>query len=199
MAIFLSFKKSFFELKSIRCITTVGVLIAIAVVLDGFGSIRIGDFLKINFTFLPLAVIGMLFGPSVGFISGLAVDVVGYLVNPIGAFIPWLVLITGLEGLIYGLVLYNLKPERTIMQIVRIVVARLLTCGICYLTLNTLALLSYGLINAESFQAAFIARISIQLINFCLGSYMIMMIAIPVKLTYNKIFSQQRKGKKAYE
>ena len=110
------------ELKSIRCIAVVGVFLALAVVLDGFGTIRIGDFIKINFVYLPLALIGILFGPAVGFFSGILVDVIGYLVNPVNTFIPWLMLISGLEGMIYGLVLYNLKPERTYKQFIRITV-----------------------------------------------------------------------------
>ena len=66
MVVFNSFKRSFHELRNIRCLATVGVFIAIFVVLDGFCSIRIGDFLKINFAYLALATIGMLFGPAVG-------------------------------------------------------------------------------------------------------------------------------------
>ena len=45
MAFFSIFKRSALELKSVKCIVTVGVFLAVAVVLDGFGSIRIGEFL----------------------------------------------------------------------------------------------------------------------------------------------------------
>ena len=83
MAFFTNFRKSAQELKSVRCIVTIGMLLAVAVVLDGFGSIRIGDFLKINFTFLPLSLIGILFGPVAGLFSGLMVDIIGYIINPI--------------------------------------------------------------------------------------------------------------------
>ena len=69
MAFFTNFRKSAQELKNVRCIVTIGMLLAVAVVLDGFGSIRIGDFLKINFTFLPLSLIGILFGPVAGLFS----------------------------------------------------------------------------------------------------------------------------------
>ncbi len=187
MAFFTSFKKSALELKSIKCIAVVGVFLAIAVVLDGFGSIRVGEFLKINFTFLPLALIGVLYGPTPGFLSGILVDVIGYLVNPIGAFIPWLALITGLEGLIYGFVLYNLKPEKTVKQFIRIVIARALVCFICNLVLNTIALYSYGFIVGESIWALFVARIATNIITFCLGSYLMMMVIVPVKTAYNKL------------
>lgn len=186
MAFLRIFTNSAKELKSIRCIVTVGVLLAAAVVLDGFGSIRIGDYLKINFAFLPLAMTGILFGPVAGCAAGLLTDLIGYLVNPIGGFIPELMLITGLEGLIYGLVLYNIKSERTYRTFIRVVAARFIVCAVCNLTLNTLALYNYGFISGASFGAVFTARVATNIITFCLGSYMMMAVVIPVKLFYDR-------------
>ncbi len=186
MAFFLNFKNSARELKSIKCIVTIGMLLAAAVVLDGFGSIRIGDAIKINFTFLPLSMIGILFGPVAGFFAGLLTDIIGYLVNPIGAFIPWLVLITGLEGLIYGMVLYNVSGEKTVKTVIRIVAARFAVCAICNLTLNTMALYSFGFITGESLGALIYARIATNIITFCLGSYMMMAVLLPVKQLYDR-------------
>lgn len=181
-----SFKKSALELKSVRCIVTIGLLLAAAVVLDGFGSIRIGDAIKINFTFLPLSMAGILFGPVPGLFAGLLTDIVGYLVNPVGTFIPALVMISGLEGLIYGMVLYNLKSGKTVSTIIRIVAARLVVCVVCNLTLNTWALYSIGYITGDSFGALFAARIATNIITFCLGSYMMMAVLLPVKQLYDR-------------
>lgn len=178
------FKRSAKELTDLRSITTIGILLAAAVVLDGFGSIRIGEYIKINFAFLPLAMVGILFGPVSGAAAGLLTDLIGYLVNPIGGFIPTLMLITALEGFIYGLILYRLKAEKSVVVLIRIVLARLLVCTICNLTLNTLALYSFGFISAESFAAAFAARIATNIITFCLGSYMMMAVLIPLKHFY---------------
>lgn len=186
MAFFLNFKNSARELKSIKCIVTIGMLLAAAVVLDGFGSIRIGDAVKINFTFLPLSMIGILFGPVAGFFAGLLTDIIGYLVNPVGAFIPWLVLITGLEGLIYGMVLYNVSGEKTVKTVIRIVAARFAVCAICNLTLNTMALYSFGFITGESLGALIYARLATNIITFCLGSYMMMAVLLPVKQLYDR-------------
>ncbi len=186
MAFFLNFKNSARELKSIKCIVTIGMLLAAAVVLDGFGSIRIGDAIKINFTFLPLSMIGILFGPVAGFFAGLLTDIIGYLVNPVGAFIPWLVLITGLEGLIYGMVLYNVSGEKTVKTVIRIVAARFAVCAVCNLTLNTMALYSFGFITGESLGALIYARLATNIITFCLGSYMMMAVLLPVKQLYDR-------------
>ena len=186
MAFFLNFKNSARELKSIKCIVTIGMLLAAAVVLDGFGSIRIGDAIKINFTFLPLSMIGILFGPVAGFFAGLLTDIIGYLVNPVGAFIPWLVLITGLEGLIYGMVLYNVSGEKTVKTVIRIVAARFAVCAVCNLTLNTMALYSFGFITGESLGALIYARLATNIRTFCLGSYMMMAVLLPVKQLYDR-------------
>lgn len=186
MAFFLNFKNSARELKSVKCIVTMGMLIAAAVVLDGFGSVRIGEAIKINFTFLPLSMIGILFGPLAGLLAGLLTDIIGYLVNPVGTFIPWLVLITGLEGLIYGMVLYNIGSEKTVKTIVRIVAARFAVCAVCNLTLNTAALYSFGFIAGESLGALMYARIALNIITFCLGSYMMMAVLLPVKQLYDR-------------
>lgn len=188
--IFSSFRNSLHELRSVKCITTVGVFIALFVVLDGFGSIRIGEYLKINFAFLALAVIGMLFGPAIGFLAGFACDLVGYLINPVGGFIVWLTLITALEGMIYGLVLYNLRPEKTLKQIMKILLARGIVVVLCNLLLNTAALYSYGFIggDGQGFMAVLWARVITNAIAYPAGIAMLIAVLIPVKLAYRKMF-----------
>lgn len=178
------FKRSAKELTDLRSITAIGVLLAAAVVLDGFGSIRLGEYIKINFAFLPLALVGILFGPVSGAAAGFLTDLIGYLVNPIGAFIPAFMLVTALEGFIYGAVLYRLKTEKSVVVLLRIVLARLLVCTICNLTLNTWALYGFGIISAASFTAAFTARIATNVITFCLGSYMMMAVLPPLRHFY---------------
>lgn len=185
-----SFKNSLRELRSVKCITTVGVFIALFVVLDGFGSIRIGEFLKINFAFLALVVIGMLFGPTVGLLSGFACDLVGYLVNPVGGFIVWLSLITALEGMLYGLFLYTLKPEKTLKQVLRIALARGVVVVVCNLLLNTIALYSYGFIGGDGrgFFTVLWTRVISNAIALPVGVVMLVAILIPIKLAYRKMF-----------
>lgn len=178
------FKRSAKELTDLRSITAMAVLLAAAVVLDGFGSIRIGDFLKINFAFLPLAMIGILFGPVSGAAAGFLSDLIGYLANPIGGFIPELMLVTMLEGFLYGLILYRIGAEKNVRIMCRIVLARLLVCTVCNLTLNTWVLYRYGFLSAASFTAAFTARVATNIITFCIGSYMMMAVLLPLRHFY---------------
>lgn len=197
MVVFNSFKRSLHELRNIRCLAAVGVFIAIFVVLDGFCSIRIGDFLKINFAYLALAVIGMLFGPTVGLISGFACDLVGYFINPVGAFIPWFALITALEGMIYGLFLYDFVPYKSdksrtfsqyLIQYGKILFSRTIVVLICNLLLNTLALYSCGFIGntGEGFWTLVGARIGTNAIGLAIAFVMMPMVLVPVRIAYGK-------------
>lgn len=195
MAFLGNFKRSLSELRNIRCITVVGVFIAIFVVLDGFGSIRIGEFLKINFAYLALTAIGMLFGPAVGLISGFACDLVGYLVNPIGGFLPWLALITALEGMFYGLFLYDFVPEKSVKQYIKIFAARLVVVILCNLILNTWVLYSYGFIGGadESLWALIYARIGTNAVGFAAALFLMPAVLIPVKIAYRKFMGTNGK------
>lgn len=198
MALFNSFKRSLSELRNIRCIAVVGVFIAIFVVLDGFGSIRIGEFLKINFAYLALAVIGMLFGPSVGLIAGFACDLVGYIVNPVGAFLPWLALITALEGMIYGLFLYDFVPEKTVKQYVKIYISRFCVVVICNLLLNTFALYSYGFIGGteETLWDLIYARIGTNAVGFAAALFLMPAVLIPVRVAYKRFIGSVGSAKR---
>ena len=62
MAFFSKFGRSAMELRSIRCLTVTGVLIALDIVLK-MVSIRITADIKITFAYLALATVGMLYGP----------------------------------------------------------------------------------------------------------------------------------------
>lgn len=203
MAVFNSFKRSLSELRSIRCLTAVGVFIAIFVVLDGYCSIRIGDFLKINFAYLALATIGMLFGPAVGLISGFACDLVGYFVNPVGAFIPWLALVTALEGLIYGLFLYDFVPYRpdrsknikqSFLQYGKIFAARISAVMICNLLLNTFVLYKCGFIGntEEGFWTLIWARIGTNAVGLAIALVIMPAVLIPVRIAYSRFAAVNR-------
>ena len=109
MSILGKFKSSALELKNIRCIVLTGILIALDIVLKMF-SIKITADLKITFAYLALAAIGMLFGPTVGFLSGIITDVIGFMLSPDGGFSPLFTFIEAVGAMIYGLFLYDMKP-----------------------------------------------------------------------------------------
>ncbi len=111
MAFFRNFKKSFEELKSIRCLTVTALLIGISIALK-FVMIMPSETLKISFAFVGLAAIGMLYGPVVAGLAGVVTDVIGFLVKPTGAFSPIFTLVEVAGAVIYGIFLYGLNPVK---------------------------------------------------------------------------------------
>lgn len=108
--------KSFFSLftdsakslKDLRTLTTTAMLIAIAVVIRSLG-IQITADVRIVFTCIPIAIIGMLFGPIVCGMSAFSIDFIGFLIadttgNP---YSIQLGIVKILVGILYGVVLYR--------------------------------------------------------------------------------------------
>ena len=84
------FTESAKEFTKVRSLVTTSLLVAVSMVIEMF-SVDIG-FAKLNFAFLAIAIIGMLFGPCMGLTAGFACDIVGYLAHPSGGFLPAYVL-----------------------------------------------------------------------------------------------------------
>ncbi|HAX98196.1 MAG TPA: folate family ECF transporter S component [Candidatus Atribacteria bacterium] len=85
----------------------IGLFIAIGVILTRFASLRIpvGGIEGIRIGVGPLAIIlaGILFGPFYGSLTGVMVDVIGYILSPIGPYMPHFTLTSALYGLIPGI------------------------------------------------------------------------------------------------
>ncbi|MBR1752450.1 MAG: folate family ECF transporter S component [Ruminococcus sp.] len=193
---FKMFADSAKEIKNIRCIAVTGVFIAISMIIESF-SIDIG-YAKLNFAFLAIAVIGMLFGPSIGFAAGLACDVVGFMVHPTGAFLPLYTLVAGVQGLIYGICLYHKFGKeinaggKDISLFVRATVARLLDVIIINLLINTKLNLHYGFIPDAAYGAAIKARVLKNLVELA-ADLPLLFVILPICLLSYRRMSQGRK------
>lgn len=200
---FSMFLKSAKEFKSIKCLSVTGVFIAISMIIEMY-SIDL-QFFKINFAFLAIAVIGMLFGPTVGLFAGFACDIVGFMVHPSGGFLPAYVIVGGLQGLIYGICLYCKADKHSIMFVnnesgkslditlyLRAVCARFLDVIVINLLINTKLNLHYGFIPQEAYGAAIVSRIAKNVIELCADLPMLF-ILLPVALAaYKRIGSTKR-------
>ena len=84
-----------------KMITTMGVLIAVEIVLSRFCSIQAWN-IKIGFSFVPVAVAAILLGPlPAGIVAALS-DFLGAILFPIGAYFPGFTLSAFLTGVIFG-------------------------------------------------------------------------------------------------
>lgn len=148
------FSDSAKEFKSIRSLVITAMLISVSMVLELF-TIQI-PYAKLNFAFLAIAAIGMLFGPAVGLAAGAICDIVGFVASPMGSFLPAYTLVAMLQGLIYGVVLYRRSMKRLLIAIP---IARALDVLIINLCLNTFFNMYYGFIPKQAFHAALWVRL----------------------------------------
>lgn len=135
-----AFRRSAGNLRRIRPLAAVGMLTALQIILSML-TIQIGSSIQITFDYLPLAVVGMLFGPVPAMFTGALSDLIAFFIRPTGAFNPGFAVSAALSGLFYGLFLYEQNPVR----MWQLLVSRLLAVLVCNIGLNTLwLLLMYG-------------------------------------------------------
>ncbi len=160
---FYSFPNSAKELKSVKCLATTGILIAIFIILDFF-SIKIGAFAKVNFAFVALAVVGMLYGPVPAVLAAIAGDMLGCIIGG-QAPLPLLTVTAALEGLVYGVCLYKRGGKRLAVMAV---VSRLIDSFVVNLLLNTLVLMSAGFMSRTWEQFGIrVGKISAEAVIYC--------------------------------
>ena len=87
-------------------IVLLGLLAALEVVLSRFLSINPWN-LKIGFSFVPIVIAALLFGPLPAGIMAVVADVIGATLFPTAAFFPGFTLSAFLTGAAFGLFLYR--------------------------------------------------------------------------------------------
>ena len=89
-----------------RMLTTLALLTAVEIILSRFLSISAWN-IKIGFSFVPIVVAAILFGPlEAGVVAALG-DFIGALLFPIGAYFPGFTLTAFLTGCVFGLFLHR--------------------------------------------------------------------------------------------
>ena len=150
------------------------VLIAMEIILTRFCSINT-PILRIGFGFLPVAMMGIMFGPvwaAAGYAIG---DLLGMLIFPSGAYFPGFTLTAFLTGLVFGLFLHNREITWK-----RVLPASLIIILGCNLILDTLWL---SILMGDGFIALLPTRIF-----KCAVMLPIHLILIP--LVWNRIVSR---------
>ncbi len=189
------FRESFKEFKDLRAVVVTGLLIALSMVIESF-TINLG-FAKINFAFLAIAAIGMLYGPSVSICAGAICDILGYLVAPDGAFFPLYTLIGAMQGLIYGVIAYRKLSKKTgrefdVEMMIRLVIARVADVVFINLICNTAANFHYGFLRDKTLGAAIAARVAKNLLELPIDIILIVGVLMAVLKAYTVVFGTRR-------
>lgn len=94
-------------MKNVRTIVFMGLFIALNIVFTRILSIQT-PIVRIGFSFLPIAISAIMFGPMIGGVTAAIADIIGVMLfPPQGGFFPGFTLSAFLGGVIYGLFLYK--------------------------------------------------------------------------------------------
>lgn len=201
MKLFRMFQESAKEFRSLRSILVTGMLIAVSYVIESF-TIELG-FAKINFAFLAIAAIGMLYGPTVSLFAGGICDLVGFVAHPDGAFFPLYTVIAMVQGLIYGLIAYrkfrlttpksNLSRKLDVEMCIRLAIARIVDVVVINIICNTAANYHYGFgVNGRTLGAMIAARVVKNLIELPIDIALIAVVLVAVLKAYETVFGRQK-------
>ncbi len=154
----------------------VGLMIALNIILVRFLSIKT-PMVRISFGFLPIAIVGILYGPIWGGIAGAVSDVIGITLMPIGTPFFGFTLTAFLAGVFYGFFLHNKE-----ISYKNVIVAVLPVVVVCDLLLNTYWLqLLYG--------NAFVAMLPLRLLKIAI---LAPLQVVTIHLVWNKIIAKTR-------
>lgn len=117
-----------------KTLVVAALMVALNIVL-GYYTIWFSSYLRIGFGFVTQPIVAMLFGPLVACMTGMIQDVLSYILNPVGGYIPVYTLCVGISGMIYGLMLYR-KP----ITFTRVLSVKILVLVFSNILLNSIAL-----------------------------------------------------------
>ena len=103
------FRQSAQELKQVRTLTGVAMLLAMSVVISFTASVRVTETINIGLGYLITALLGMLYGPFTAALAAGAGDLIKYLLKPDGAYFFGFTLTAMLGGVVYGVFFYREK------------------------------------------------------------------------------------------
>lgn len=155
-----------------RKLTTYAMLIACAVVLSESFALKT-ELIKIHFGFIPVMMSAIIFGWKGSASVAVLADLIGLMVFPqVGAPNMFFVVIAGLEGLTYGLLLYSKDNSLHGKKLfIRGMIASFIVTAILFTTFNSLFL--WRLYGTEYIIGAMPLRILKNVVLFCLQTVMV--------------------------
>ncbi|MCL2350497.1 MAG: folate family ECF transporter S component [Defluviitaleaceae bacterium] len=113
--------KKIFGREQILMITTIGVLVAIAVLLRSFASIMITPQFRLSFDFLAIALIAIKFGPWKAGTAAMMADLIAFWLFPRGIFFPGFTFTAFLAGSVYGIFMHN-RPGNMLYIVISVAI-----------------------------------------------------------------------------
>ena len=120
-----------------RRVVTLALLLALEVILSRFLSIST-PVVKIGFSFIPIALVAMLYGPLWAGCTAALADFLGAVLFPIGPYFPGFTLTAFCTGLLFGLFLYKKEARWPRVLLCTVLIAVVLTLGLDLLWMTIL-------------------------------------------------------------
>ena len=167
------------KLKDVRTLTMTAMLVAIGILL-GFFKIPITELIEIRFIALPIAIAGALFGPGLGAVVGILIDVGAFIVKPTGPYFPGFTISAAISGILFGLMLY--KKEMSVKRILLTQVVYTLIIGLVVNSIN-LSMLGTGVLVLVS------ARLLKEIVMIPINAFLLFLVLKPLpKIPFVKNF-----------
>ena len=145
------FYYSYTEMKNVRSLVALSLLVALQLVLSFF-RIDILPTLRLSFAFVAIFLMGTMYGPvAAGLGAGMG-DIIGYIIKPTGPYFFGFTFNAILGGVIVGLFMYRSK-----LSLWRVIGARACITVFVNLVLNTWWL---SIIGGKAFMALLIPRVA---------------------------------------
>lgn len=153
-----------------RKVVTLGLMIALSVVLSTFDIWITPSFKLFSLLYLPGVIVSVLYGPIIGMAFGFISDFATYIIKPMGPYFMGYALSAMVANLIYGIFIYNRK-----ISLIRVVIARALVVLIVTLGLNAIWMqMMYGQTAGQFYTGTRLIR---NLIQFPIDVLLIMYIS----------------------
>lgn len=125
--------REFFSLKGVftpKNTVVMGVLVALAIVLDQFSIYITPTFQAITFSYLPGVVVAVLFGPWAAVLFGFVADTAKFFLNPHGGYFPGYVISEMVSYFTYACFLYKTTPKIWKVACARVFILISVTMGL---------------------------------------------------------------------
>lgn len=185
---FSSVKNSALELKSVKNLCIVSILMAFRLVV-GLFSIKLSAYMVIGFGFLVYLVVGTMFGPIVSILFGFFSDILHFFIFPSGgaSFHLGFTLSSILSVLVYGVFLYKFK-----LSIVRVVICQIVHDVFIFWILNTVWLSQMYFKN--NFLKAFSLRFPKEIGKLPVNCILAVIVAVILKRFFKSLGEEANQG-----
>ena len=133
------FSDAIAEMSQSKRIAYVAVVTALSIVINMFVRIPLGDN-QISLKIFVSILSGTLLGGGSGFAVCMLSDFLGWLVNPGGAYMPWIGLSAGLLALFAGILMNNFRTGSLVVFYIKCFLICLFSLTVCTTFINTTAL-----------------------------------------------------------